>query len=101
MRSLALEGSGDLRAAFLKNRGTDDHEHPQSAEEGEGAQRRNHRCNHRIDPSWERLTELDTVCSNSEPVRSGEARQCSLYVLICQAAHRLSCQALESAGAFR
>jgi hypothetical protein len=34
MGSLALEGSGDLRAAFLKNRGTDDHEHPQSAEEG-------------------------------------------------------------------
>jgi hypothetical protein len=47
MRGLALEGSGDLRAAFLKNRGTHDHEQPQGGEKGEGAQR----CNHRIDPS--------------------------------------------------
>jgi len=47
MRDLALEGSGDLGAAFLKNCGTDDHEHPQSGEEGEGAES----CNHRVDPS--------------------------------------------------
>jgi hypothetical protein len=47
MRGLALEGSGDPRAAFLKNRGTHDHEQPQSGEKGERGQR----CNHRIDPS--------------------------------------------------
>jgi hypothetical protein len=38
MNRLALEGSGDLGAAFLKNRGTDDRQQPQSGEEGEGAQ---------------------------------------------------------------
>jgi hypothetical protein len=43
----ALEGGGDLRAAFLKNCRTDDNQQPQSDEEDEGAQS----CNHRIDPS--------------------------------------------------
>jgi len=52
---LALEGSGDFRAAFIKNRRTDDDQHPQGGKEDEGAQS----CSHRIDPSWERLTELD------------------------------------------
>jgi len=47
MRHLALKGSGDLGAAFLKNCRTDDHEQPQGGEEGEGAES----CNHRIDPS--------------------------------------------------
>ena len=46
-RRSALEGSGDLRAAFLKNRGPDDHQQPQGGKEGEGTQS----CNHRIDPS--------------------------------------------------
>jgi hypothetical protein len=56
----APEGGGDLRAAFLKNRRTDDHQHPQGDEEDEGAQS----CSHRIDPSWERLTEPDLFCSS-------------------------------------
>jgi hypothetical protein len=51
----APEGSGDLRAAFLKNRRTHDYQQPQRGEKGEGAES----CNHRIDPSLERLTELD------------------------------------------
>jgi len=60
MRALALEGGGDLRAAFLKNASTDDHQQPKRGEKDEGAQG----CNHRIDPSWERLTELDLFCSS-------------------------------------
>jgi len=36
MKRLALEGSGDLGAAFLKNSGTQHHEQPQSGEEGKG-----------------------------------------------------------------
>jgi hypothetical protein len=52
---LAPEGGGDLRAAFLKNRRTNDYQQPQGGEKGEGAKS----CNHRIDPSLERLTELD------------------------------------------
>ena len=47
---LALEGSGDLGAAFLKNRGTEDHQQPQSGEKGEGAER----CNHGIVLLWAR-----------------------------------------------
>ena len=38
LHRLALEGSGDLRAAFLKNRCTHDHEQPQGGEEGRGYQ---------------------------------------------------------------
>ena len=34
LAALALEGGGDLRAAFLKNRRTHDHQKPQSGEEG-------------------------------------------------------------------
>jgi hypothetical protein len=34
---IALEGSGDLRAAFLKNRSTQDDEQPQCGEKGQGA----------------------------------------------------------------
>jgi hypothetical protein len=60
LRLPALEGGGDLRPALLKNRRTHDHEQPQSGEEDEGAQS----CNHRIDPSWERLTKLDLICSS-------------------------------------
>jgi hypothetical protein len=56
----ALEGGGDLRPALLKNRRTHDHEQPQGGEEDEGAQC----CNHRIDPSWKRLTKLDPLCSS-------------------------------------
>jgi len=36
-KRLALEGGGDLRAAFLKNPGTYDHEQPQGGEERKGA----------------------------------------------------------------
>ena len=81
MRLLALEGSGDFRAALLKNGSTQDHEQPDRGKKDEGAQR----CNHRIDPSWERPTELDLLCSSLAIDRSSEAMQCSLYVLICQA----------------
>jgi hypothetical protein len=52
---LAPEGGDDLFAAFLKNRRTHDYQQPQGGEKGEGAES----CNHRIDPSLERLTELD------------------------------------------
>jgi hypothetical protein len=64
MRWFALEGGGDLRAAFLKNRGAHHDQQPKSGEEGEGAQS----CNHRFDPSWERLTELDLFCSSLEGI---------------------------------
>jgi len=40
----ALEGGGDLRAALLKNRCTDDHQEPKGGEEGEGAEC----CSHRV-----------------------------------------------------
>jgi len=56
---IALEGSGDHGAAFLKNRSTQNHDQPQCGEKGEGAEW----CNHRIDPSLERQTELDMFCS--------------------------------------
>jgi hypothetical protein len=59
MKRFALEGSGDLCAAFLKNCGTDDHDHPQGGQENEGAQS----CSHRFDPSWESQTKADPVCS--------------------------------------
>jgi hypothetical protein len=50
-RWLALEGSGDPGAALLKNRGTNDRQHPQGGKKGEGAQS----CKHlRFSPSWER-----------------------------------------------
>jgi hypothetical protein len=41
---LALEGSGDFCAAVLKNCGAHDNQHPQGAEENEGANRCNHRA---------------------------------------------------------
>jgi hypothetical protein len=44
LAGFALEGSGDLRAAFLKNRRTHDDQEPQSGEEGEGTKS----CSHRI-----------------------------------------------------
>jgi hypothetical protein len=43
----ALEGSGDLGAAFLKHGRTHDHQRPHRGEENEGA----HCCHHRVDPS--------------------------------------------------
>jgi hypothetical protein len=68
MKRLALEGRGDLRAAFLKNCGADDDQHPNCGEEDEGAQS----CNHRFNPSWESQTKVDPVCSTLAK-RSGEA----------------------------
>jgi hypothetical protein len=50
VQRLALEGSGNPRAASLKNCGTDDHDQPQSGKEGEGAKS----CNHHIHPSSKR-----------------------------------------------
>jgi hypothetical protein len=60
MRRLAPEGSGDTRAAFPKNRSSHDNQKPQGGEKGEGAQR----CNHRNNPSLERQTKPDTICSD-------------------------------------
>src|SRR4051812_43486876 len=95
-RGLALEGGGDLRAAFLKNRRTHDNQQPQGGEEDEGGQW----CNHRIDPSWERLTEPDPICSSWRWTRSGEAGDCSLFVLACQEALIQPGQQLESVEKF-
>src|SRR5689334_24689289 len=50
---------------------------PKSGEEGEGAQS----CNHRFDPSWERLTELDLFCSRSEEHTSELQSQ---FHLVCR-----------------
>ena len=64
-----------LRAAAIfaplssRTAAPDDHQQPQGGEEGEGAKC----CNHRFDPSWERLTELDLFCSSRLGDRSGEA----------------------------
>jgi hypothetical protein len=49
LAEIALEGGGDLRAAFLKNRGTQDHEQPQGGEEWKGAQS----CDHHAQPPVE------------------------------------------------
>jgi hypothetical protein len=59
MRRLAPEGSGDPGAAFLKNRSTQNHDQPQGGEKRESTQG----SNHRIDPSLERQTEPDLICS--------------------------------------
>jgi hypothetical protein len=37
LQRFALEGGGDLRAAFLKNPRTQDQQKPQSGEKGQGA----------------------------------------------------------------
>jgi len=50
-KRLALEGSGNLRAAFLKNHGTKHNEQPQSGKEGKGAQN----CGHHGLPPLRRL----------------------------------------------
>src|SRR5437870_3304753 len=88
----ALEGSGDLCAALLKNCRTHDYEQPQSGQEYEGAQS----CNHRVDPSWERLTRLDPICSRWATNCSGEAGQCSSFVLNCQEAPSASANSLKA-----
>jgi len=96
MRCHALEGSGDLRAALLKNGGAHDDEKPQGGQKGEGAES----CNHRIDPSSERQTELDMICSSLS--RAALVRRCNVPLLFLCVKSTVDGgeQALESTGCF-
>jgi hypothetical protein len=91
----ALEGGGDFRAAFLKNRRTDDDQEPQSGEEDEGAEG----CNHRDSPSLERITKLDTLCSGTVTV--ARLRRCNvLYMFSSVKRPPVTCRELETGGVF-